>query len=65
LLDFPGKVACIIFTAGCNLRCSYCHNSDFVLPEKIKEIIEIQEKLHLTLGRKRKKLASVVFLLPK
>ncbi len=38
LLDFPGKVACIIFTAGCNLRCSYCHNSDFVLPEKIKEI---------------------------
>lgn len=38
LLDFPGKVACIIFTAGCNLRCSYCHNSDFVLPEKIAKI---------------------------
>lgn len=38
LLDFPGKVACIIFTTGCNLRCQYCHNSDFVLPEKIKEI---------------------------
>ncbi len=38
LLDFPGKVSCIIFTAGCNLRCSYCHNSDFVLPEKISQI---------------------------
>lgn len=38
LLDFPGKVACIIFIAGCNLRCSYCHNSEFVLPEKIREI---------------------------
>lgn len=38
LLDFPGKVACIIFTAGCNLRCKFCHNREFVLPEKIKEI---------------------------
>ena len=40
LLDYPGKVACIIFTAGCNLRCQYCHNSEFVLPEKIKNIPE-------------------------
>ena len=38
LLDFPWKVACIIFTAGCNLRCLYCHNPDFVLPEKIAKI---------------------------
>jgi len=38
LLDYPEKVACIIFTAWCNLRCRYCHNSEFVLPEKIKEI---------------------------
>ena len=38
LLDYPGKVSCIIFIAGCNLRCQYCHNSEFVLPEKIKLI---------------------------
>ncbi|MDD5213550.1 MAG: anaerobic ribonucleoside-triphosphate reductase activating protein [Candidatus Gracilibacteria bacterium] len=38
LLDYPSKVSCIIFTAGCNLRCSYCHNSEFVLPEKIAKI---------------------------
>ena len=30
LLDFPGKVACIIFTHGCNLRCPYCHNAPLV-----------------------------------
>lgn len=30
LLDFPGKVACIAFTAGCNLRCPFCHNAFFV-----------------------------------
>lgn len=38
LLDYPGKVATIVFTAGCNLRCGYCHNSEFVLPEKIQKI---------------------------
>ncbi len=36
LLDFPGKVACIVFLAGCNMRCGYCHNPEMVLPEKIK-----------------------------
>ncbi len=38
LLDYPWKVACIIFTTWCNLRCGFCYNSEFVLPEKIKEI---------------------------
>lgn len=30
LLDFPGKVACIVFTAGCNFRCPFCHNAPLV-----------------------------------
>ena len=29
--DFPGKLAAIIFTQGCNLRCGYCHNPDLVV----------------------------------
>jgi len=33
--------------------------------EKIKEIIEIQEKLHLTIGRKRKKIAIGIYPLEK
>jgi len=33
--------------------------------EKIKEIIEIQEKLHITLGRKRKKIAIGIYPLEK
>jgi phenylalanyl-tRNA synthetase beta chain len=33
--------------------------------EKIKELIEIQEKLHLTLGRKRKKVAIGIYPLEK
>lgn len=30
LLDYPGKVACTVFTAGCNMRCPFCHNKDLV-----------------------------------
>ena len=30
LLDFPGKVACTVFTGGCNFRCPFCHNSRLV-----------------------------------
>ncbi len=30
LLDFPGKTACTLFTAGCNFRCPFCHNASLV-----------------------------------
>ena len=30
LLDFPGKVACTVFLAGCNYRCPYCHNAELL-----------------------------------
>ena len=38
LLDYPGKTSCIAFTPGCDFRCGYCHNPEFVLPEKIQKI---------------------------
>ena len=31
LLDFPGHVACTIFTGGCNFRCPFCQNGELVL----------------------------------
>ncbi len=30
LLDYPGHVACIVFTGGCNFRCPFCHNASLV-----------------------------------
>lgn len=30
LLDFPGRTACTVFTAGCNFRCPFCHNASLV-----------------------------------
>ena len=36
LLDFPGHMACTVFTGGCNLRCPFCHNGGLVLsPEDL------------------------------
>lgn len=33
LLDYPGKMACTLFTVGCNFRCPFCQNADLVLPK--------------------------------
>lgn len=30
LLDYPEKISAIIFTQGCNFRCSYCHNPELL-----------------------------------
>ncbi len=46
LLDYPGTVACTLFTSGCNFRCPFCHNAMLVLPEQIEEpTIETEEVL--------------------
>ena len=33
MLDYPGKVACTVFTYGCNFRCPFCHNATLVIDE--------------------------------
>jgi len=30
LLDYPDKIAAIVFTHGCNFRCPYCHNPELI-----------------------------------
>ncbi|MCX7985641.1 MAG: anaerobic ribonucleoside-triphosphate reductase activating protein [Bacteroidales bacterium] len=36
LIDYPGHIAAVVFTIGCNMRCFYCHNPQLVLPELFK-----------------------------
>ena len=45
LLDYPGHVACTVFTGGCNFRCPFCHNAPLVLPGNISESISEDEVL--------------------
>ncbi len=37
LIDYPGKVAAIVFTSGCNFRCQFCYNPMLVWPSKEHE----------------------------
>nr|MDD3720097.1 anaerobic ribonucleoside-triphosphate reductase activating protein [Candidatus Gracilibacteria bacterium] len=62
LLDFPGETSCIVFTVGCNFRCSYCHNPEFVLPEMIKNTSKnlIPENIFFNFLEKRKNLLTGV-----
>jgi len=62
LVDFPNNTACTVFTLGCNFRCHYCYNSEFVLPEKVKEIIPycIPEEKFFQFLKKRKNLLEGV-----
>ena len=42
LLDFPGRVACTVFTGGCNLRCPFCHNALLVTQLSKADVISTE-----------------------
>jgi pyruvate formate lyase activating enzyme len=61
LIDYPGKVATVVFTIGCNFRCSFCHNPDLIHPSP--EMIAIgkeNEETFFTFLKKRKGLLDGV-----
>lgn len=58
LLDFPGKVACIVFTARCNFRCPFCHNASLVT--HIDAAARVEEAEVLAYLQKRKGLIDGV-----
>ena len=45
LLDYPGTVACTVFTGGCNFRCPFCHNAPLVLPELMAQDTDEEQVL--------------------
>lgn len=45
LLDYPGQVACTVFTGGCNFRCPFCHNASLVLPEQLVQDTDEEQVL--------------------
>ena len=58
LSDYPGKVAAIVFTQGCNFRCPFCHNGSLLPMQAETEIPE--EQVWDLLGRRQGKLDGVV-----
>ncbi|HLC46898.1 MAG TPA: anaerobic ribonucleoside-triphosphate reductase activating protein [Candidatus Nanoarchaeia archaeon] len=59
LSDFPGQVACIVFTAGCNLRCPYCHNPELITQPALLPSIP-EEEFFAFLDSRKKFLEGVV-----
>lgn len=60
LLDYPGQVACIVFTKRCNFRCPFCHNGDLVFPAQGGN--EISESMVLSYLQKRKNLLDGIVI---
>ena len=58
LLDYPGKVACTVFTGGCNFRCPFCHNGGIVLNPGAEPSIP-EEKVFDLLKKRRGVLEGV------
>lgn len=45
LIDYPDRIAAVIFTQGCSFRCPYCHNAELVLPECYRKLVPENEVL--------------------
>ena len=61
LIDYPGKVSCVLFTSGCNFRCPYCHNPSLVVSVEKGKKEHIEEKAAMDfLHRRRGLLDGVV-----
>ena len=58
LLDYPEKLACTVFTGGCNFRCPFCHNASLVL--RPSDVDEISEESFFSYINKRKGLLDGV-----
>lgn len=57
LLDYPDKTSCILWFAGCNMKCSYCYNPEIVFGKGVLSFSEIFPFLN-----RRKKLLDAVVL---
>lgn len=56
-IDYPGKLSCIVWFGGCNLRCVYCYNKDIVLNNGKYDLKYLENFLSSRQG----KLQGVVF----
>jgi pyruvate formate lyase activating enzyme len=57
LIDYPNKVASVLFTPGCNLRCPFCHNWRIAVDPKPPFL---QETVALEILEARKKYVDAV-----
>ena len=62
LIDYPGKIACVVFLAMCNFRCPWCYSAELVLPLKIANQPKISEQEFFNFLKERKGLLDGVVI---
>jgi len=45
VIDFPGRIASVVFLGGCNFRCPFCHNPELVLRAESQPDISVDDAL--------------------
>lgn len=54
LLDYPGHIACTVFTGGCSFKCPFCHNGGLVLTPNDNPLISEEEFFEFLKARQGK-----------
>lgn len=62
LIDYPGRVSCVLFTQGCNFCCPYCHNPSLVVSSDRAKKGAVQEDEILEFLERRKGLLDGVVI---
>lgn len=60
LLDYPGKMACTVFSGGCNFKCPFCHNASLVLGERVQSTPTLEVEEFFAFLEKRKNILEGV-----
>ena len=60
LIDFPGKLSCVLFFSGCNFDCPYCHNPELVNNNEVNRYSLDEKALYRFLDGRKGFLEGVV-----
>lgn len=58
-IDYPGKIACVLFLSGCNFNCPYCHNPELARGSLVS-VFSKEKNLYDFLERRKGILDGVV-----
>ena len=50
-VDYPGKIAAVVFMQGCNFNCGYCHNQELI-GEVPQQTVDEKEVLDFLISRR-------------
>ena len=60
LIDFPGRISCVLFLTGCNFHCPYCHNPELARGFPADDLLITPDQFFAFLESRRSLLDGVV-----